>query len=63
MVFVVIHKYINCANDKAIETGHSASADCKSNYIILLLTKLFITYWYKPSKADPSGEIGIYATW
>ena len=44
MVFVVIHKYINCANDKAIETGHSASADCKSNYIILLLTKLFITY-------------------
>ena len=27
MVFVVLHKYLSCAADKTIDTGHTASTD------------------------------------
>ena len=28
MIFVVLYKQLNCATDKIIDTGHTASTDC-----------------------------------
>ena len=28
MIFVVLQKQLNCAADKAIDTGHTASTEC-----------------------------------
>ena len=69
MIFVVLCKYLNCAVDKTIGTGHTAghtgqSAACNTNYRrIVLLLMLFITSWWKPLKTDPSREICAYVTW
>ena len=41
MIFVVLHKYLNCAADKTIDTAHTASTDCNTNYSIIILM-LFI---------------------
>ena len=43
MIFVVLYKYLNCAVDKAIDTGHTTSTDCNTNCRIILLMTLFIT--------------------
>ena len=32
MIFVVLYKYLNCAVDIAIDTGHTISTDCNTNY-------------------------------
>ena len=53
MIFVVLYKYLNCAVNKTIDTGHTTSIDCNTNYVILLLMTLFITPWCKPLKTDP----------
>ena len=45
MIFVVPYKYLNCAIDKTIDTGHTASAVCNTNHRIILLMMLFITSW------------------
>ena len=60
MIFVVLYKYLNCAVDKTIDTGHTTSTDCNTNYRIILL--LFITYGCKPFKTDTSRELCSYAT-
>ena len=28
MIYVVLYKYLNCATDKTIDGGHTASTDC-----------------------------------
>ena len=28
MIFVVLYKYLNCATDRTVEGGHTASNDC-----------------------------------
>ena len=28
MIFVVLYKWLNCAADETIDTGHTASTDC-----------------------------------
>ena len=61
-MFVILDKYLNCAADKTIDTGHTASTNCNTNYGIILLM-LLITSWCKPLKTDPSREICTYATW
>ena len=61
MIYVIICKCLNCAVDKTIDTGHTTSTDCNTNYRIILLM-LFITSWCKPSKTDPSREICTYVT-
>ena len=33
--FVVLYKYIICAADKTIDTGHTASTDCNTNYRVI----------------------------
>ena len=63
MIFVVPYKYLNCAIDKTIDTGHTASAECNTNHRIILLMMLFITSWWKPLKIDQSREICAYTTW
>ena len=63
MVFAVLYKYLNCAVNKTIDTGHTTSTYCNSNYRIILLMTLFVTAWCKPLKTDPSREIYTYATW
>ena len=62
MIFVVLYKYLNCVVDKTIDTGHTTSTDSNTNNRIILLIMLFITFWCKPLKADPSSEICTYAT-
>ena len=52
MIFVVLHKYLNCAVDKTIDTGHNTSSQFNTNYRIILWMKLFITPWCKPLKTD-----------
>ena len=44
LIFVVLYKYLNCVVDKTIETGHTASTDCHTDYRIMLLVMSFITY-------------------
>ena len=44
---MVLYKCLNCAVDKTIHTGHTASTDCNTKYKIILLVMLFITSWYK----------------
>ena len=63
MIFVVLYKYLNCAVDKTIDTGHTTSTDCITNYRITLLVISIITPWCKPLKRDPFREIYTYATW
>ena len=62
MIFVVLYKYVNCAVDKATDTGYTSSTDCNTNYRTMLLM-FFITPWCKPSKTDPSRDIYTYTTW
>ena len=62
MTFGFLYKYLNCAVDKTIDAGHTASIDCNTNNKIILLMNLFITSWCKPLKTDPSREISNYAT-
>ena len=45
-MFEVLYKWLNCAVDKTIATGHTTNTNC--NYRILLLVMLFITSWWKP---------------
>ena len=40
---MVLYKYINCAVDKIVDPGHTASTDCNTNYGIILSVMLFIT--------------------
>ena len=61
MIFLVLYKYFNCAVDKAIDTSHSTSTDCNTNYRILLM--LLITSWWKPLKIDTCREICSCAIW
>ena len=61
MIFVVLYKYLNCAPDKTIDTGHTTNTDCNTNYRIILYMMLFVTPWCKPLKTDPSRETYIYA--
>ena len=42
MIFVVVYKYVNCAVDKATDTGYTSSTDCNTNYRTMLLM-FFIT--------------------
>ena len=37
MAFVVLYKYLNCAVDKTVDTGHIGNAACNTNYRIILL--------------------------
>ena len=37
MAFVVLYKYLNCAFDKTVDTGHIGNAACNTNYRIILL--------------------------
>ena len=60
MIFVVLHKYLNCAPDKTIDAGHTASTDCNRTILLIMLS---ITSWCKPLKADPSREICTYPIW
>ena len=45
MIFVVLYKYLNCAVDKTIDLGYTASADCNTNYGIILLSNDVIYYF------------------
>ena len=64
MIFMVLYKQFNCAADKIIDTGQTASADrnCLNNTVISLM--LFIASWCKPGlvNADPSREMCNYST-
>ena len=60
MTFAVLYKWLNCAADKTIGAGHTASTD-SINYRITLLIVSFISSWCKPLKADPR-PIYIYIT-
>ena len=42
MTFAVLYKYLNCALDKTIDTCHATSADCDTNYRIILLCYLLL---------------------
>ena len=44
MIFVVLYKNMNCGVDKTVNTGHTASTGCNTNYRIILLMMLFITF-------------------
>ena len=59
MIFVVLYKFLNCAVDKTIDTGHIT--DCNTSYKIIL-SMLFVTSWYKLLKKYPFREISTYAT-
>ena len=52
MIFVVLYKYLNCAADNTIDTGHTASTDCNTNYRITLLMILLILFENRPTKRD-----------
>ena len=62
MIFVVLHKYLNCDVAKTIDTGHTTSTEYNTNYTIILFMMLFITFWCKLLKTDPSREICICTT-
>ena len=47
VILVVLYKYLSCAVDEAIDTGHTT--DCNTNYRLILLI-LFITSWCQPLK-------------
>ena len=61
MIFVVLYKYLNCAADKTIDGGPTAST-VTINCRIILLMMLFITSSCKFFKTGPSREICTYAT-
>ena len=42
MIFGDLYKYVNCALDETIDTGHTTRTDCDTYYRIILLM-LFIT--------------------
>ena len=62
MIFVVLHKYSNCAVDKTIDSRHTTSTDCNTKYKIILFMVLFIISWSKPLKTYSSRKICSYAT-
>ena len=62
MIFVFLYKYLNCAVDKTVDPGYTASTNCNTNYKIMLLMILFIISWCKALKTDPSRDIFTYAT-
>ena len=37
MIFVVLYKYLNCAFNKTIDTGHATSTDYNTNYRMKVL--------------------------
>ena len=47
-MFVIPDKYLNCVVDKTIDTGHTASTNCTTNYgiILLLLTSWFFNHLF-----------------
>ena len=59
---IILYKYLNCPADKTIDPGHTASTDCNTNYGIILLMILFITFLCKDLKTDQSRGICNYAT-
>ena len=60
MIFVVLYKYLNCAADETIDTGHIT--DRNTNYRIIVLMMLFVTSWCKPLRTDQYRDICTFAT-
>ena len=42
MIFAVLCKYLNCADDETIDTGHTTSTGFGTNYNIILLMILLL---------------------
>ena len=67
MKLVVQYKYMNCTVDKTKSTGSGHTNSLYYQlccwYIINNIPILFISFFCKPLKTDPSGETCTCATW